>query len=88
MAGDKATQAALCNDGEEFRSRTRSVISTLSRTTSLAGSPVDTPTRCVTSHHSTVDCIPPIPISDLLAADNDESGNAQMHTGIPTVIYL
>ncbi len=77
VAGEQAIQAAVYNNEDTSRKRTRSVISTLSRTTSLSTTPVDTPVRAgdLSYNQSNVDCIPPIPIFDLLAADNDDSGN-------------
>lgn len=84
MAGEGAIQAAVYNDESITRNRTRSVISTLSRTTSLSTTPVETPARReISHHHSNVDCIPPIPIFDLLAADNDDSGTT--HRGMAFV---
>ena len=82
MAGDEAMQAVVWSDGET-RGRAKSVISTLHRTTSLSSTPVDTPAKGDTTHRSdAVDCIPPIPISDLLNADNDDRGHPYKHQGM------
>ena len=89
VAGEEAIQAALHHDEDVSRNRTRSVISTLSRTTSLSTTPVDTPARGgEPSHHSNVDCIPPIPIFDLLAADKDDSGNIHRGMALQLSVYL
>lgn len=70
----------MFSNDDTSRKRTRSVIGALNLGTYYSSGQGETSIRAsdLSRHQYNVDCIPPLPIFKLLAADKDDSGNTNI----------